>query len=108
MIACPMCTAPVSAPSLDDLIETYRLRPMEERILRAVWNGKGRAVQTERIFDAMYADDFDGGPSPTRMYRTFRIAAGRLLARIDGSGVTIKSLGYRKGFRIVFEGGDGG
>jgi len=88
-------------PSLDIVIDHYKITPLEARILSAVWRGKGLPVQTERIFDAMYADDPDGGPSPTQMYRAFKVALCRLRDRLNGSGIGIANVGYRRGYRLV-------
>jgi hypothetical protein len=100
-IECPMCKRRTNVPEIDIVIEHYRVPPAEERVLRAVWRGKGRAVQTEQIFCAMYADDPDGGPSPERMYRAFKALLHNLRVRLAGSGVTIENAGYRMGYRVV-------
>lgn len=100
-IDCPCCSQPVSAPTLPIVIDRYRIRPLEARILGAIWRGKGHAVQTERIFDAMYVDDPDGGPSPQRMYAAFKVALCHLRKRLEGSGVGIENVGYRCGYRLV-------
>jgi hypothetical protein len=100
-IACPCCNQEVSAPALDIVVEHYRVPPCEENVLRAVWKGKGRAVQTEQIFCVMYADDPDGGPSPDRMYRAFKALLHSLRVRLAGSGITIENVGYRRGYRLV-------
>lgn len=100
-IACPCCKQSVTVPSLDIVVDHYKVTPLEARILGAIWRGKGLPVQTERIFDAMYVDDPDGGPSPTRMYAAFKVALCHLRARLDGSGVSIVNVGYRRGYRLV-------
>ncbi|MBN8935187.1 MAG: hypothetical protein J0I13_02515 [Rhizobiales bacterium] len=100
MTACPCCNQPVAAPLLNDVIVAHRLSGFEESILRAVWRGKGHPVSTERIFDAMYADDPDGGPEPPTMYKYFRIGLSRLRARLKGTGVSIENAGLRRGFRL--------
>lgn len=107
MTACPCCKQPVVIPSLDDVIEAHGLDGFEASVLRAVWRGNGHAVQTERIFDAMYVDDPDGGPSPTRMYAAFKVALCHLRARLKESGVSIENVGYRRGYRLAL-GGNGG
>jgi hypothetical protein len=86
------------------VIEHYRIPPCEENVLRAVWKGKGRAVQTEQIFCAMYANDLDGGPSPDRMYRAIKALLSSLRVRLADSGVAIENVGYRKGYRLVIDG----
>lgn len=100
-IACPCCQQSVRVPSLAIVIDHYKVTPLEARILGAIWKGKGHPVQTERIFDAMYADDPDGGPSPTRMYAAFKVALCHLRVRLGGSGVSIENVGYRRGYRLV-------
>jgi len=100
-IECPCCKQSVRAPSLDIVIDHYKVTPLEARILGVIWRGKGHPVQTERIFDAMYVDDPDGGPSPTRMYAAFKVALCHLRARLSGSGVSIENVGYRRGYRLV-------
>jgi len=102
-IDCPCCRRPVAAPTLDMIIDHYDVTPMEATILRAVWKGKGLPVQTERIFDSMYADDADGGPSETKMYHAFKIALCRLRARLEKSGYSIENVGYRRGYRLIIE-----
>ncbi|WP_425906815.1 hypothetical protein [Nitrobacter sp. TKz-YC02] len=100
-IECPMCRRRTKTPEIDIVIEYYRVPPCEENVLRAVWKGKGRAVQTEQIFCAMYASDPDGGPSPDRMYRAFKALLHNLRVRLAGSGITIENVGYRAGYRLV-------
>ena len=99
-IACPCCQQRVEAPSLAIVIDHYGIPPLQARILSAVWKGKGMPIQTERIFDAMYADDPDGGPSPAAMYRAFKVGLFHLRERLNGSGVSIENVGYRLGYRL--------
>lgn len=103
MINCPCCDQVVAAPSLDQLVADRNISGHDEAILRVVWCGDGMPVRTERIFDAMYADDPDGGPSPQQIYRDFKIALSRLRDRIEGSGVAIQNAGFRCGFRLTFD-----
>jgi hypothetical protein len=103
-INCPCCKQPVAAPTLEIVVDRYDVTPLQARILGAVWRGKGMPVQTERIFDAMYVDDPDGGPSPTRMYAAFKVALCHLRTRLDGSGIGIENVGYRQGYRLVMAG----
>jgi hypothetical protein len=100
-IDCPCCKQPVRVPSLDIIIDFYKVTPLEARILGVIWRGRGMAVQTERIFDAMYEDDPDGGPSPTRMYAAFKVALCHLRDRLQGSGIGIENVGYRRGYRLI-------
>ncbi|MFS8147971.1 hypothetical protein [Rhizobium sp. BR 249] len=103
-INCPCCKQPVAAPTLEIVVDRYDVTPLQARILGAVWRGKGMPVQTERIFDAMYVDDADGGPSPTRMYAAFKVALCHLRTRLEGSGIGIENVGYRQGYRLVMPG----
>ncbi|WP_454618395.1 hypothetical protein [Bradyrhizobium cenepequi] len=117
-IECPCCKQSVRVPTLEIIIDHYKVTPLEARILGAIWKGKGHPVQTERIFDAMYVDDPDGGPSPTRMYLAFKVALCHLRARLDGydpsapgsvrvrepSGISIENVGYRRGYRLIIGG----
>ncbi|TIR74580.1 MAG: hypothetical protein E5X15_21390, partial [Mesorhizobium sp.] len=54
-ISCPCCKQAVAVPTLEIVIDRYKVTPLEARILGAVWKGKGMPVMTERVFDAMYA-----------------------------------------------------
>lgn len=105
-IPCPCCRQIVPAPTLDIVIDHYGLTPVEACILGAIWKGKGMPVMSERIFDAIYIDDPDGGPEPSRMYVALKVGLCHIRAKIRGSGVWIETVGYRQGFRLVFN--DGG
>lgn len=98
---CPCCKQAVVMPTVEMVIDLCRVPRLEGAILRAVWKGKGYPVQTERIFDAMYADDPDGGPSTSRMYPALKAAMFRLRSRLEGSGVNVENVGYRRGYRLV-------
>lgn len=100
-IACPCCNQPVHVPTLEIVIDHYSVPPLEARILGAIWRGRGMPVRTERIFDAMYVDDPDGGPPPARMYAAFKVALCHLRKRLDGSGISIVNQGYRRGYRLT-------
>lgn len=99
--ACPCCSQPVPVPSAYIIAASCDLKPMEARILEAVWDGNGMAVSTEKIFDRMYEDDPDGGPSPQRMYSTMKESMVGLRHKLNGSGVGIETVGYRQGWRLV-------
>lgn len=83
------------------IIHHYNLKPIEARILRAVWRGKGLPVRAQKIYDEMYADDPDGGPSASNAYASFKSALCYLRGRLKGSGVSIETVGYRKGYRLI-------
>ena len=104
---CPCCAQPVPVPSAYIVAQNAGLSPMETRILEAVWDGKGRSVQTERIFDRMYEDDPDGGPPPARMYATFKEKLSLLRKKLIGSGVGVENVGRREGYRLVMGAANG-
>lgn len=100
--SCPCCGNHAAATPLEALIE--RLEPMEARVLAAVWAGRGFPVQTSAIFDLMYSDDIDGGPSQNRMYTDLRSALSNLKSKLSGSGSSIVAAGYRTGYRLILDG----
>lgn len=101
---CPTCTQPVSVPTYDFIVRHLDLQPLHQKILKAVWDGKGYPVMPGKIFNYMYEDDPDGGPSDAKMYQNFKVALCRLRDRLSGSGVSIATVGYRGGYRLVMEG----
>jgi hypothetical protein len=103
-LLCPCCKQPVTIPAPEIVIDHYGVTRMEARIFEAVWKGKGLPVVTERIFTAMYIDDPDGGPSPDKMYLAFKVALCHLRQKLEGSGIGIANVGYRRGYRLVLEG----
>ena len=100
-IDCPCCGQSVAGIPYHLLALKCGLKPMEERILGALWEGAGRPVFPEKIFDAMYEDDPEGGENPNRMYATMKESMSRMRKKLEGSGVGIENVGYRAGFRIV-------
>lgn len=100
MTACPICERHVGAPSFSEAVSAYGFTGHEVHVLETIWRGRGLPVQTERIFDAMYADDADGGPSQSKMYQAFKIALRSLRERLEGSGISISNVGYRRGLRL--------
>lgn len=103
-IECPCCKQPVSVPTLEIIVDHYGLTPLEARVLGAIWRGRGMPVMTERVFDAMYIDDPDGGPTPSKMYLAFKVALCHLRKKIEGSGVDVVNVGYRRGYRLSIGG----
>jgi len=85
------------------VIAARRLDSIEASILRAAWAGRGHPVQSIAIFDVIFEDDIDGGPSQAKMYATFYTALRSLNAKLDGAGIRIRSVGDRKGWRIAFD-----
>jgi len=99
-IGCPCCKRAMNVPDLEVIIDYYDIPPMEEAILRSVWRGKGSPVPNQRIIDAMYSDDPDGGPDPSRAYLALKVSMCHLRKRLTGSGVFIENAGYRLGYRL--------
>ena len=100
---CHCCGHRVASPTPDIIAELAGLPPIQEAVLRAVWAGKGRAVQPEAIFTEMYADDPDGGPGASKMYAAFKVALCHLRERLRGTGVSIANVGYRQGYKLVLK-----
>lgn len=100
-ISCPCCRQPVTVPSLEMVIDFYRITPFEARILGAIWKGKGFPIMPDRVFDAMYSDDPDGGPSQSQMYKAFKVSLCHLRQKLEGSGISIVNVGYGRGYRLV-------
>ena len=98
---CPCCSQSVPVPTAYVVAVNCDLKPMEARVLEAIWEGGGLPVHTEKIFDRMYADDPDGGPAPARMYSTLKESMVGLRKKLAGSGVGIETVGYRAGWRLV-------
>ncbi|MER8783238.1 hypothetical protein NKH60_18610 [Mesorhizobium sp. M1006] len=91
----------MTTPKLADLIAERGITGHAAAILGAVWRGKGMSIMSGAIFDAMYSDDPDGGPSPTRMYAALKRGLARLECQLDGSGVSVVEAGYRCGYRLT-------
>jgi len=89
-VICPLCRAPVPVAELGDLIRGRQITGHAEAILRTVWVARGLGVSSWALFDAMYADDEDGGPSVTTMYLELRRAVQSLAVSLAGSGVAVR------------------
>lgn len=101
MQRCPICLAPIAVPPLDDLvlamINDHGLSEDAEAVLRALWAGQGKPVDAEAIFDVMFADDPDGGPSTVASYAALRVALKELDRAAPG---IVVYLGRSKGWRM--------
>lgn len=97
MTDCPMCKRPVPVPELDELIRSRRIKGHAAAILTALWDAGGAVVPTQRIFDRMYEDDIDGGPSNTQMYTALNRGLKALKTALAGSGVSVVATGKGKG-----------
>lgn len=100
-MSCPCCAQPVPVASSYIVAHNCDLKPMEYRILDAIWSGGGLPISTEKIFDRMYEDDPEGGPPPARMYATLKESMVGLRKKLVGSGVGVETVGYRAGWRLV-------
>jgi len=100
LTVCPCCSLSLPLPPLDILMAERGIKGHAAAVLIALWEGRGFPVLTERLFDALYADDPDGGPSPAAMYRAMHSAIDQLNARLGGSGIVAVNAGYRQGWRL--------
>jgi len=88
----------VAALDVETLIEDRGITGLPAAMLRAVWDGRGHRVPTERLFDVIWADDPNGGPSPSSMYLRTRRAHQYLNEALAGSGVSVVRV--RGGWRL--------
>lgn len=77
-------------------------------MLETVWAARGLPVTAMALFDAIYADDPDGGPSQSRMYRELREAVAHLNVTLERSGIVVLYDGRAKGWRLEILEGDAG
>jgi hypothetical protein len=101
MQTCPLCSASIAAPPLDEivlkLLNSGEFSEDAEAVLRALWAGQGKPVDAEAIFDVMYADDPAGGPSVVAAYAALRSALKELDLAAPGAVVY---LGRARGWRL--------
>lgn len=102
-VQCPCCNSPIAAPSVEIVADAYGIQPQGAKILKAIWAGRGMPVSTQRIFDAMYKDDPDGGPSENQMRAALKWSLHHMRAKLKGSGWTIITAGYNAGYRLALE-----
>ncbi len=98
---CPCCGGDVQRPSLQIVIDDLELPPQQAAILTAVWKMKGHPCPTTRIMDAIWADDPDGGPEYETGLKYFKTQLSLLRKRLQGSGVSVDTVGFRRGYRLV-------
>ncbi|GEM_PF-1990034 len=101
-VACRCCRQQIASPTLEHVMCAYRLQPRERQILRAIEGATGRVASNAWLLDLMFADD----PVPKnydRKYSALKVAISNARKKLLGSGVTIKSAGYGKGFFITDE-----
>ncbi len=94
--ACPMCGAGEGVRSIDDFVRHHRIKGHPEAILRAVWASSGQIMTTERLFDALYADDPDGGPSRTKMHADLHAAVRTVNTMLAGT-LRVEQVGAKRG-----------
>jgi hypothetical protein len=100
-IECPLCKQTARMPTLEMIIDHYRLPAQQAAVLTAVWRGRGMPVPSSRIMDLMYADDPNGGPSQSRAYAQMKTILWRLRQALRGSGISILNVGYGRGYRLT-------
>jgi len=100
-IPCPCCGHQIQAPSFEQIVHHYKIAPQAARLLDAVWKGRGLPVSTQRICEAIWRDDPNGGPPEARMYRNFQWALHHLRECLEGSGVAVENAGYNLGYRLT-------
>lgn len=106
MTACPCCGAALGLPPLPVLL--HDLPASSTAVLETLWAARGLPVTAMALFDAIYADDLDGGPSQARMYRDLREAVTNLNDTLGRSGVIVLYDGRAKGWRLEILEGDAG
>lgn len=100
--SCPCCSQPVRVPTLEIIVNLHSLTPLEARVLGAIWRGRGMPVVADRLFDAIYLDDPDGGPPPTQQYLALKVALSHIRRKLRGSGISIEHEGYKLGWKLAF------
>lgn len=99
---CPCCGQSVRAANLAVLALACGLNERETRILRKIWHGHGKPVQSGELVRVMYEDDPDGGP--TMPYIQLRKSIHHIRRKLAGSGVTIENKGRNCGYSLRLEG----
>lgn len=102
-LICPCCGQQPASPSLPVIIDTLSLSPSQACVLEMIWRGKGEAVQTERICEAMFRHNPNGMPEWEKAYIAFKITLCHLRKRISGTGIRILNVGYGRGYRIEID-----
>lgn len=89
MKLCPCCGQSMAATDPRDVLATVRLSPMERRLCEYLAERFGKWIDREKIEDAVYADDPNGGPeNANQCIRWFAFRANRKLAP---HGLTVES-----------------
>lgn len=101
---CPICSNAVAVPPLDDLIvkliNAHGLSENAEAFLRLLWPGE--IVKTSALLTALYEDAPDDEPSLAELYREGRGAIAELRSALaaEGSGIDVREVGWRLGWRL--------
>lgn len=92
---CPCCGQKLVS-AYDQIAEDARLTPGQARLFLAVASGHGNAVSWDKIIDAIYWDDVEGGPlNARRVVRVTRVYANKKLARFGFAITKVFAIGYR-------------
>lgn len=97
-MSCPCCGQKVDAPPLAVISATAGLSLYEHRVLAAIWDAKGMPVRADRIIDAVWYDDIDGGPEDAGLQ--VRVLVHRLRRKLVGTGVRIGLGGQHRAYSI--------
>ena len=66
-VLCPFCSAGVASHNHAEAVAVQvAMLPSEQRAFKRLWNAHGAWVPRQRLLDAIYADDVDGGPDDQR------------------------------------------
>lgn len=101
-VGCHCCGQQIVAPTLEQVMSAYRLQPRERQILRAIDGAAGRVATNAWLLELM----FEGDPalkSERQKYSALKVALSYARAKLKGSGVAIRNLGYRQGYMITDE-----
>ncbi len=82
---CPHCHRPLHLP---EELSTIQFSRLENRIVTFLAQTLGHEVPAERILDAMYGDDPDGGPEGGNKVLT--VIAHRIRTKINPHGYTLR------------------
>jgi len=95
---CPCCGQSVQAPPLQVVSAMAGLSLYEHRVLAAIWGAAGQPVRADRIIDAVWYDDIDGGPDDAPLQ--VRVLVHRLRRKLVGTGVRIGLGGQHRAYNI--------
>lgn len=85
-------------PTLSVISALAGLSLYEHRVLEVIWSAKGQPIRAERIADAVWHDDIDGGPDGA--LRAVHVLVHRLRGKLAGTAVRIGLGGQHRAYRI--------